>query len=82
MHIVLKIFMGTHTDTHTLQLLPIRIAASRSLRASLTTAASMGTAEDILWVVEWEAPAGRGGGGGPGGGGAAWAPNTGGGGGA
>lgn len=66
---------------HLHELLPIRIAANRSLRASLTTAASAG-AEDILWVVMWEAPAGRGGGGGPGGGGAAWAPDTGGGGGA
>lgn len=71
--------MGTHIQT--LQLLPIRIAASRSLRASLTADVSAGAAEDILRVVEWEAPADRGGGGGPGGGGAAWAPHIGGGGG-
>ena len=58
------------------------MAASRSLRASLTTLVSAGAAEDILWAVMWEAPAGMGGGGGPGGGGAAWAPDTGGGGGA
>lgn len=63
----------------------MRMAASRSLRASLTTALSTGAADDILWLEMWEAPAGRGGGGGPGGpggGGAAWAPDRGGGGGA
>lgn len=64
---------------HTVQLIPIRIAASRSLRASVTAEVSAG-AEDILRDVKWEAPAARGGGGGPGGGGAAWAPPIGGGG--
>lgn len=54
--------------------LPIRMAARRSLRASLTAADSAGVEDDILRVVRWEAPAGRRGGGGPGGGGAAWAP--------
>lgn len=62
--------------------LPMRMAARRSLRASLTTAASAGAEEDVLRVVRWEVPAEMGGGGGPGGGGAAWAPDTGGGGGA
>lgn len=62
--------------------LPIRMAARRSLRASLTTVGSAGVEDDILRVVRWEAPAGRGGGGGPGGGGAAWAPDRVGGGGA
>lgn len=58
------------------------MAARRSLRASLTTVVSAGVEEDILRVVRWEAPTGRGGGGGPGGGGAAWAPDRAGGGGA
>lgn len=71
-------FMSTHMDT--LEPLPIRMAASRSLRASATAEVSAGVEEDIFRVVEWEAPAGRGGGGGPGGGGAAWAPHRGGGG--
>ncbi|TNN88857.1 hypothetical protein EYF80_000735 [Liparis tanakae] len=62
------------------QLLPIRIAASRSLRASLPSEVSAGAEEDILRFEEWNAPAGRGGGGGPGGGGAARAPHIGGGG--
>lgn len=60
----------------------MRMADSRSLRASVTTVVSAGAEEDILRVVEWDAPAGAGGGGGPGGGGAACAPDTGGGGGA
>lgn len=74
--------INLHQKDTQAQFLPIRIAASRSLRASLTAVVSADAAEDILCVVEWEAPAGSGGGGGPGGGGAAWAPDTGGGGGA
>lgn len=62
--------------------LPIRIAASRSLRASLITVFSAGAAGSILCVVKWEVPAAAGRGGGPGGGGAAWPPDAGGGGGA